>query len=240
MTDLASPASKPGRIPLLDAWRGIAVITMACWHLFWDLGLLDVIPLGMMRRPPAVAVRYFIVCSFVLISGICVRFSRSVLRRGLITLAAAAVITAATALAGDPAWFGILHMLGCSMVIYALWGRYLERLPELPAMIVYMLLFLVLHGICYSVRVSVPGLFIFGLRTPEFRSSDYYPLVPWLFLFLFGTVLGGRIRASDDPWKMRPAPGVLTWTGRHALWIYLLHQPVLLAILALVTGKTVW
>ena len=239
MTEPVSPAT-PERIPLLDAWRGIAVIVMACWHLGWDLGLLEVIPPGVMRRPPAVTVRYFIVCSFVLISGICARFTRNALRRGLITLLAAAGITVVTFLAGQPAWFGILHMLGCSLVLYALAGRYLERLPELPAMIGTMLLFLILHGICYSVRVSVPWLFIFGLRTPDFYSSDYYPLFPWLFLFLFGTVLGGRVRASNAAWKTLPAPGFLTWTGRHALWIYLIHQPVLLAILALITGKTLW
>ncbi len=230
----------PGRIPALDAWRGIAVLTMAAWHLGWDLGLLKVIPLSVMLSPPGVGIRYFIVCSFVLLSGICARFSRNALRRGLVVLLAAAAVTAVTVLVGDPAWFGILHMLGCSLVLYALLGRYLERLPERGALMGYLLLFVVLHAICYSVRVDIPWLFVFGLRTPDFRSSDYYPLVPWLFLFLAGTVLGGWIRASDAPWKRRPAPGALVWIGRHALWIYLLHQPALLAILALLTGKTVW
>ena len=233
-------AAAPGRIPLLDAWRGIAVLTMAVWHLGWDLGVMKVIPLGLMVSPLGVGVRYFIVCSFVLLSGICARFSRNVLRRGLLVLLAAAAVTAVTWLAGDPAWFGILHMLGCSLVLYALVGKTLERLPELPALLGYLLLFAVLHAICYSVRIQTPGLFVFGLRTPEFRSSDYYPLIPWVFLFLAGTVAGGRIRASDAPWKNRPAPKALTWIGRHALWIYLIHQPALLAILTLITGKRAW
>ena len=73
------------RIELLDAWRGVAVLTMVGWHLVWDLGLWGFFPLERMFAQPAVGIRYFIVCSFVLLSGISCRFSRSNARRGVQT-----------------------------------------------------------------------------------------------------------------------------------------------------------
>lgn len=231
----------PGRVLWLDAWRGVAVLVMLFWHLCWDLGLLGLIPLYRMEETPAVIVRLFIVCSFTLISGICARFTRSGLRRGGITLLAALLVTAVTWLAGDPAWFGILHLLGCCMLFYALAGKRLERLPDKAAFGAYLLLFLVWYGICYyGPRVQIPGLFIFGLRTPWFRSSDYYPLFPWGFLFLMGTVLGVRVRRDPGTGAGWPAPAPLRFLGRNALWIYLIHQPVLLGLLWLCTGRTIW
>ena len=234
-----SAEGRPSRIPWLDAWRGVAVLVMLGWHFCWDLGLLGLIPLVWMKGAAAVSVRLFIVCSFTLISGICARFTRNGLRRGAITLGAGLLVTAVTWLAGQPVWFGILHLLGCCMILYALLGKGLERLPEKGAFFGYFLAFLVLYRICYSVRVPVPGLFIFGLRTPWFRSADYYPLFPWGFLFLMGTVLGGSVRHSSRAWPEGTLPAPLRFVGRHALWIYLLHQPVLLGLLALCTGRTI-
>ena len=213
------------RLRWLDGWRGLAVLTMIGWHFRWDLGLLEVLPQAPMFAQPAVAVRYFIICSFTFLSGVSARLTRNGVRRGLVTLGCAAAVSLVTWLAGDPAWFGALHLMGCCMVLYGLWGKHLQRLPELPALGAYLALFLLFHSICYGVRISVPGLWMFGFRTPTFYSSDYYPLLPWGFLFLAGTVIGGRASAWD-----LPAPGFLTWIGRRALWIYMIHQPVLLGI----------
>ena len=234
------PEAKKKRLAWPDAWRGVAVLVMIGWHLCWDLGMLGVMSLSRMEEPFAVGVRYFIVCSFVLISGISCRYSRSNVRRGLMTLGCALVITIVTYIAGQPAWFGILHLLGCCMLLYAWLGPKLEKLPELPTVIVCLVLFTVFHLICYRVRVSVPGLWMFGFRTPTFRSSDWYPLFPWLFLFLIGAVAGGWIRRSDAAWKEKKAWPPLVWIGQRAIWIYMLHQPALLGVLALCTGHVHW
>ncbi len=238
MSGSAKAAS--GRVELLDAWRGVAVIVMLCWHFRWDLGLAGLASESAMQAGLWLGIRYFIVYSFVLLSGISARFTRNGVRRGLITLACALAVTAVTWAAGQPAWFGILHLLGCCMLLYALLGDRFRRIPEIPALIAVLVLFGVTHEICYTVRVSVPGLWIFGLRTPQFTSSDYYPLVPWGFLFLAGTVLGGRIRESEAAWKQRRAPAFLTWIGRHALWIYMIHQPVLMGLVSLLAGQRPW
>ena len=232
-----SSAGKPGRVEPLDAWRASAVLVMLFWHLCWDLTMYGTLPEETMFRQPMLGIRYYIVCSFVLLSGISARYSRSNARRGLQTLVCAMVITVVMYFFGEPVWFGVLHLLGCCMLLYAALGPRFEKLPPLPAAAGCLALFLLLHRICYGVRVTIPWLWMFGFRTREFYSSDYYPLFPWLFLFLVGSVLGGWIRSSDAAWKTKKVWPPLRWIGQHALWIYMLHQPVLMGILFLVYGR---
>jgi len=233
-----SPNNLPGkkRIELLDAWRGTAVIVMIFWHLAWDLGAVGVFPQERMFGPAATAARYFIVFSFVLLSGISARLSRSNLRRGAKTLLCALGVTGVMYLAGDPVWFGILHLLGCCMLLYAAVGRWFDRVPAGPAAAVCLALFIAFFNVPTAVRVSVPWTWMFGFRTEAFYSSDYYPLLPWGFLFFLGSVLGRR--AGELP--ERRCPGWLCWIGRHALVIYLVHQPVLVGLTAAFTGRFPW
>jgi uncharacterized membrane protein len=67
-----------------------------------------------------------------------------------------------------------------------------------------------------------------GFPPAGFLSSDYFPLIPWLFLFLCGYFL---YRLREGRWQEFPplhwrVPG-LDWLGRHSLTVYLLHQPIL-------------
>ena len=222
---------RSSRVELLDAWRASAVLVMVFWHLCWDLTMYGTLSERTMFTQPMLGIRYYIVCSFVLLSGIAARYSRSNARRGAQTLLCAMVITVVMYFFGEPVWFGVLHLLGCCMLLWAAIGRAFEKLPPWPALIGCFALFLVLHKICYGVHVTVPWLFPLGLRTREFYSSDYYPLFPWLFLFLCGAVLGGRVRESRGAWKDVRVWPPLQWIGQHALLIYMLHQPALLGIL---------
>ena len=70
-----------------------------------------------------------------------------------------------------------------------------------------------------------------------FHSSDYFPLIPWMFLYLCGYFLwravGHRRRVME---KLKPGFAPLAFLGRHSLLIYLLHQPVLMGVFLLL-GK---
>ena len=226
-----------GRIEVLDAWRGVAVIAMVSWHLAWDLSTWGVFPQSGMFVQPALGIRYFIVFSFVLLSGISCRFSRNNVRRGVQTLGCALAVSAVTYLVGDPVLFGILHLLGCCMLLYALVGPYMERLPGPAVAAVCLLVFALTFHIPQRVRVDVTWTWMFGFRTREFYSSDYYPLIPWGFLFFLGTVLGGYVRRMGERLSAVRCPGALCWVGRRALWIYMLHQPVLYVLTAVLTGN---
>ena len=67
------------------------------------------------------------------------------------------------------------------------------------------------------------------------NKGYYFPLAPWLFLYLAGYFLW-RIVGSRPAVMSRLKPGFppLAWVGRHSLLIYLLHQPVLMGIFTLV------
>ena len=75
-----NPSVKPGRVELLDAWRASAVIVMVFWHLCWDLTMYGTLPARVMFEQPMLGIRYYIICSFVLLSGISCRFSSTTVR----------------------------------------------------------------------------------------------------------------------------------------------------------------
>lgn len=227
--------SKKKRIDLLDLWRTAAVVTMVVWHTLWDMtAMFGMLPSGFMKQEGVQLVRYFIVFSFLLLSGISCRFSRSNIRRGLQTAFCAVVVSLVTTFLGDPAKFGILHLLACCMLLYGWLGKWFEKLPDLWAAVLSGGIFCILWVWLDTFRVGFDWLFPLGFRSIYFYSSDYYPILPWLFLFLFGTVLGRRVLCSDGRWKSVTVPRFLTWPGRHALLIYMLHQPLIVAALTIV------
>ena len=70
-----------------------------------------------------------------------------------------------------------------------------------------------------------------GIHSSTFFSSDYFPLLPWVFVFFFGVFLGRLAKEGKFP-RFFAASHIpfFAFTGRHALLIYILHQPVILGI----------
>lgn len=221
------------RIGFLDTWRAAALLTMIAWHFINDLTLVHIIPPPFLRTPLMELLRYAIVGSFIAISGVCARLSKRPLRRGLIVLAAALLVSAVTYLVGAPVYWGILHLLGVCMLLYAAARRRWEALPEIYACGAALLIFALTFMLPIRVRVGVPFLFPFGLRTAAFASADYYPLLPWGALFFAAAAAGERLGDMPPEKKYASAPRALAWLSRRSLLIYLVHQPVLLALAAL-------
>lgn len=74
----------------------------------------------------------------------------------------------------------------------------------------------------------------FGLPAADFFSADYFPLFPWLFLFATGFFLYHLLAGRGAlRFFVRGHSRLLEWAGRHSLWIYLLHQPVIAVLLAM-------
>jgi uncharacterized membrane protein len=71
---------------------------------------------------------------------------------------------------------------------------------------------------------------------------DFEPLFPWLAPFLAGMALTKAAKRSALwPVLSRPSgPRLyrLTWPGRHSLVVYLLHQPILIALVWTMTRIT--
>lgn len=225
------------RFDILDAWRTLAIALMAAYHFLFDLYIFGVMSAERLFSAPLQLLERFICCSFILLAGASARFSRSNLRRGLIVLAAGAVVELGAAVAGQTIRFGVLMLLGASMVLYHFLGNHLEVIPGRLLAAGSAGLFFLTRWWTGRTVVSVKWLYPLGLMYPGFHSADYFPLMPWFFLFLAGTVLGGWcLKHRDNRVLAMPLPKALTWAGRHSLIIYILHQPVLYGVSYLIWG----
>jgi len=174
------------------------------------------------------------------------------LRRGLM-VSAGGLITTAVTLIFTPSTriiFGILTLLGFLMIVMIPLHRLLDKIPPEAGLPVSFLLFFPFYPITqgylglydWVVLAEMPynlyhGLFatFWGLKDPTFFSADYYPVFPWIFLFLTGYYLFRLWDKYGRPgkWMFWQVP-VLRWIGRHTLPIYLVHQPVIYGLLSII------
>ena len=237
---------KSNRVALMDELRGLAVILMVAYHAAYDLHYFFETPISPLQWPVMRVLQPFFAGVFIVLSGMASRFSRNNIKRGLIALALGGVMTVVTLwLALDqPIYFGILHLLGSSMLLYALLHKQLDLIRPLPGAVLMLLLFALTYRIPAGAlglppfALPLPGaltatnwLAPLGFIRPDFRSPDYYPLIPWSFLFFAGAYLGLPVWQGEAPgWVYAPRFGWLAAVGRQSLAVYLLHQPVLYGI----------
>ena len=74
---------------------------------------------------------------------------------------------------------------------------------------------------------------------PGFSSSDYFPLLPNFGYFLIGSAIGRLIYRKKETLLPKvnaqsPILRFLQFCGKHSLWIYLLHQPLLTGLFELI------
>jgi len=219
------------RIQIMDAARGTAVVLMVIHHFLYDAVVFLGAPEWLFTNPVFDVLHFLFAGLFIFLSGVSSRFSRSNTVRGLKALAAAMCITAVTAVMEMTVLFGVLHLLAFCMIFYGLTHAFWERLPGalLPALCAA--LTVLTAPLADGEPSSLTFLWMFGWTYPGFSSSDYFPIFPWIFVFLAGAWAGGPIRDRRLPdwfYAFRaPLPAAI---GRKALWIYLLHQPVLYAL----------
>lgn len=233
------------RVYALDWLRGIAVLGMVFHHALvsvqmagWMFG--KNVPIEFLETDWFYVLQQIFVAAFLLISGICTVYSRSVLRRGLIVSGAAVAVTLVTAhlmpalgVDGMQIYFGILHMFGASMLLYGLFTHPKRWVGAVTGLVLFGL-WLYYTNEPQSMLSEQIRLLI-GFPYDGFYSADYYPLLPYFFAYLAGTFLGPLVRDRRFPawfYQLRIRP--LEWVGRHSLIIYLLHQVVLFGISFLV------
>ena len=226
------------RIWELDAFRGICIFGMMVVHFAYDL--IDLYQIVDWKYPA-----WFLLMQrwggvlFLLISGISATLGSRSVRRGLIVLLAGAAVTTVTfcmyrffSFSKDIIiYFGVLQCLGTCMI---LWWVF-KRLPTWALALIGLIL--VPAGLYLNTvtPVDFPWLIPLGVMYPGFASSDYFPLLPNFGFFLLGAVLGRTIYAKKQtllPMLSEHTPIIrgLCFCGRHSLWFYLLHQPIMTGI----------
>jgi uncharacterized membrane protein len=226
------------RVHALDVIRGVLILGMVFDHIMYDaVNIVGILPYEAFYNPVRMAVQSFGAHLFVMLSGASASISRSNLKRGLMMAAIAAGITLVTWIADHDGYvvFGIIHCLAACAILYALLRPLVDKIPRVVQPVLWLALVLLTTYLTETVMVQVDYLWVFGFQSASFFSADYFPLLPWFFVYLFGTWTGEYIFGGKLPgwfYRMRCRP--LSLVGKNSLWVYVLHQPVVLGIMMVV------
>ena len=233
------------RLHFLDALRGFTLIHMIAFHGLWNLVFLFGIRLSWYTGTPGYLWQQWICWTFILLSGFCFRLGRNPIKRGLIIWDCGLLVTVVTASFMPDALilFGVLTCIGSCMLLLAWTEKWLKEVPAAVGLVVSFGLFVLLRNvsdgslgfegwvICDLPENLYRNLFTAYLGFPPrgFFSTDYFPLLPWFFLFVTGYFLFRLLDTKNlNEWLFAKGKvPVLNWLGRHSLIVYLLHQPLL-------------
>lgn len=219
------------RYHLLDMIRGVCIILVVAYHILYNLSEAFGGRYAFFRSDGMNIFRDCFVGVLIIISGISCSLSRSNLKRGIKTLGYGIAITAVTLIVtpNQPILFGILHFLGICMLLYSGVCRLINKISVPIGVMLSFILYLLTRKLFYAVH-GLPDsflLYILGFNT-GFYSADYYPLLPWIFLFFVGAFLGRLFKENNLPHIFEANPiKPLSFIGRHTMVIYLAHQPII-------------
>lgn len=247
--------SRRRRISLLDELRGFSIILMVFFHAFYFIGYEFDVAFFQSAYEFFLPTQPIFAGLFIFICGISCNLSHNNIKRGLLLAGAALLLSAVLWCAswwrllgsGNTIWFGILHLLATCILLYALLRPTLKYIPPLLGLLFCAVLFVLCYRVPYdqggyfgiqglftvpipTAPTDHPLLYPFGL-CPVSACGDYFPLLPWFFCFLGGAFTGVWAAKGKFPkWTYRCRFPWLSTIGKHTLWIYLFHQPVLYLI----------
>jgi len=235
---------KKERIWELDAFRGLCILGVIIVHTIYDLQMFGMFS----QNTPTLfnIIRDYGGLIFIVISGICVTLGHHHLKRGIIVFACGMVITGVTYgmyylefadkyILID---FGVLHLLGICMIFYSLY----RHLPTLSIAILGVFVILMAFKTYYmysETSLTIP----LGIIYKGYWAADYFPIIPNLGWFMVGTALGRCLYKNKQtlfpkvPSTVAPIR-FLSFCGRHSLWIYMGHQPIIYSIVYLIYSSS--
>lgn len=218
------------RVWEIDLLRAIAITLMVIFHTIFDLNEFLGIDIDYLNgfwywEGKASAL------TFIFLAGISSGFSKSTVRRGIKVLAFAMMVTIVTYIFFREEYirFGILHFLGTSMILFPL----LKSMNNVFLLISSMTLAL----IAIPLKNTVAGtsfLLPFGVMYRGFTTLDYYPLIPYLSVFILGILVYKMFYYKKQSlFKFNYQNEYITMISKNSLRIYLAHQPIIVAMIFL-------
>ena len=251
--------TRENRILELDSLRGFAIFMMILHHFIFDLRYLLGLDVFAFQESEFFqdVVRGVFVAIFVVVSGICCRFSKNNLRRSFKMFIASvlfSLVMAGVSLVAKTelfVFFNVLHLLTVGTFLQGLASYLYARKEHDPAtefvsfrrrqvLLLLLALLLIAGDQLVGMFPNVNSYFLlpFGFAPKSTPGmADYLPILPWLGFFFVGVVIGNtsyRDRKSllpNIPSFLCSVLSPFAWIGRNSLWIYLLHQPIILGIL---------
>lgn len=268
-TDTASSAGRNGtRNHLIDAYRGLTMISMVLYHACYDYFIIFQKDYAWLTSRITYLWQQSICISFITVSGLVWRYGRRrALKRGLTLIALGTLITFTTMILmpGEAIHYGILTFMGIAtlfMIPYnrlnllitentdnSKFGKNTAAPTELLLCLLYVILFAITKhfpngyiGSRFNVLLRLPDslykydAFVpFGFPPSDFKSADYFPVIPWIFMYLFGYHAGKVLLDNPVFAKLgtRRLP-FMSWLGTKSLLVYIIHQPICFGIVWLI------
>lgn len=222
------------RIVALDVLRGVAIILMIGFHFCFDLNHFGLVALDIYYGDFWRYFRFLIVTLFIFVSGYTLTVVhqegikwRFALNRSARLAGLALIISAVTYVLFPHSWiyFGVIHFFALASIVV---------LPLVPFPKISLLLAMVLYALYWVDVLHLHVLFEwfhahFGLPR---HSEDLVSLIPWITPMLVGIFAGHYVVFPSI------SRGTITqsiaFLGRHALAVYMIHQPILFGSLWLV------
>lgn len=233
---------------MLDTMRGLTLISMIAYHTVWDMVYIFDVKWDWYKSDMAYVWQQSICWSFILLSGFCWSFGKVKWKRALTVFLAGMVITVVTLIAmpQERIIFGVLTFLGTAMFLMIPLNKILSKCKPAIGFVVSFLLFLAVRNVNEGelgfegiVLMELPDSWYrgwlatyLGFTERSFFSTDYFSVLPWIFLFITGYFWHGIMKQKG--WFVHLEKGKCVWLenlGKNSLWIYMLHQPIAYGVL---------
>ena len=176
------------RITIFDTIRGFTMLSMAGFHACYDLAYLYSWEMPWFTQTIFQDIwRASISWVFLFIAGWMCTLSRNNAKRAAKYAVAALVVWIATTLVSvdDSVNFGIIYCMAACTAVVAVARPMLQKVPSTWGIVICLVLFAATWGIPKS-TYSFPYLAWLGFPGPWVVSGDYYPIIPYIFMYLAG------------------------------------------------------
>ncbi|MDB5893146.1 MAG: hypothetical protein JWQ88_677 [Rhodoferax sp.] len=247
---------QPQRFDAVDALRGLAMVWMTAFHFCFDLQNFGYLRQDFYNDPLWTWQRTCILSLFLFCAGlgqgIAVLQGQSwprFWRRWRLVAVCALLVTAGSFVMFPRSfiYFGVLHGLVVMLIVARLtagWGRWLW-LAGLLAIASPLMAEQVLAGTGVAAWFNARPLNWIGWITRKPITEDFVPMFPWLGVMWWGLASAewfDRVNRVTPKTGVKPAElaarplpgpaGLLARLGRWSLPYYMLHQPVMIALVA--------
>ena len=220
---------------------------MVFYHTVWDIVNLFGVSADWFSPTFDYILQRSTCIAFLMLSGFCSQIGSHPYKRALILIGASTLIFAVTVIfmPTNLIIFGVLTLLGvCAALIVPL-EKLLRHVNAYLGFGIFTTLYLLTEWINYGF-LGLPGFgfylprwlyagyvtAFFGFPHEGFFSADYFPIFPWIFVFIM-VYFAYRIFSESNLLRLLKSPRIkpLEWIGRNTLIIYMIHQPIIFGAL---------
>ena len=250
------------RIHEVDLIRGILILIVILDHLLWFIKANTVRWFGgsnwlyqatnfYWTSEAREVIRQIVLFFFVFISGVSCAFSRNNWKRAAKMILVWGALSVITNLVDGPlnggkgTWiidFNVIGVLAWSVLIYCFFQNWSWKGLVSVMLICYLItISLTLVPVATRNATYIPSLWAPdslvkpAVENPVRNCGDWMPLFPYICFFFGGAIITRFIYKDKKPlFERKEWERPLCFIGRNTIWVYLLHEPILIGVFFLI------